>query len=938
MEYIKGSEWRRWDIHLHTPDTKKCDNFTAIENSTKWDTFYADILTYIADGKDPQTAIAAVGITDYFSIENYEKVIADNRLKDAIPFIFPNVELRMQPHTGEAYINIHCLFNPTYIEEVRNYFFPNIKMQKADREYSITRADLIALGKKLHTTANIEDNAAIKKAIEDYSITFDKLKEVFDKNIELRENTIILVSNKSTDGVSAINNPTATASFVSDLQGLRDDIYKFVDGVLSANPDDTNYFLGKKIGCSKETVINRCGSLKPCLHGSDAHKNIEIFEPLNDNDIPTKRYCWIKADPTFNGLKQVVYEPEERIRIDETKPEQKNDYQVIDKVIINNTDFQQEEIVFNQNLTCIIGGRSTGKSILLRAMANCIDSKQVAEKNEKIALKFTPYIFTGMSVYWRDDDKASNAQRKITYIPQTYLNRLSDDQEKKTEIDELIENIILRDTDIRNTNDNLKNKIREIKNDINKTISDLTAKEEEIIELTNAIAEIGKAEDIEKQLKKLEKKRSDIAETNNYTEKDIADFNTAKNKIIEIDNQLQLLNTDKNTIENIKSLLYSSVENIKLTNDYFEKIKEEVNTELEIAKKSWETRRTKILSELNNIIQSQITTKKQNEDVVNKLKDKIESSETLIILNEQIYAEQKRLSQVKTLLEQERTQKETKKKIINKLIALSGKYKSENETFASNLMRRFTDNNQQFSVQAFFKTEDFYNELNKVFNKNILKSNELDDESKANYLSYDFDDGRKGKFINDAFTMPKAIKTKLTIEDALRAILANYYNVSYGAIIGNDTEISQMSPGKKALLLLKLLIDLDDSTNPILIDQPEDDLDNKSIYTDLVSFIKEKKKKRQIILVTHNANIAIGCDSEEIIIANQNGEDAKNSSKKFEYRSGSIENTEPRKDNNGNIIKGILNQTGIQQQSCNILEGGKEAFDLRNNKYVKSQS
>ena len=65
---------------------------------------------------------------------------------------------------------------------------------------------------------------------------------------------------------------------------------------------------------------------------------------------------------------------------------------------------------------------------------------------------------------------------------------------------------------------------------------------------------------------------------------------------------------------------------------------------------------------------------------------------------------------------------------------------------------------------------------------------------------------------------------------------------------GND-DIESMSPGKKALVLLEMLISLEDNRCPILIDQPEDDLDNRSIYNDLVKYIREKKKERQFIIV-----------------------------------------------------------------------------------------
>ena len=99
-------------------------------------------------------------------------------------------------------------------------------------------------------------------------------------------------------------------------------------------------------------------------------------------------------------------------------------------------------------------------------------------------------------------------------------------------------------------------------------------------------------------------------------------------------------------------------------------------------------------------------------------------------------------------------------------------------------------------------------------------------------------------------------------------------------------------PGK-ALVLLKLLINLAQGTYPILIDQPEDDLDNRSIFDDLIPFIKTKKKTRQIIVVTHNANIVLGGDADEVIVANQHGKNSQNKEFQFEYRTGSIENNLP---------------------------------------------
>ena len=111
-------------------------------------------------------------------------------------------------------------------------------------------------------------------------------------------------------------------------------------------------------------------------------------------------------------------------------------------------------------------------------------------------------------------------------------------------------------------------------------------------------------------------------------------------------------------------------------------------------------------------------------------------------------------------------------------------------------------------------------------------------------------------------------------------------------------------------------------------------MDNRSIYGDLVKFIRQKKMDRQIIVVTHNANIVLGADTEEVIVANQEGQDTPNAQYRFEYRSGAIENDSPVTDSSGDLVPGILNKTGIQTQICDILEGGKTAFELRQHKYT----
>ncbi len=156
----------------------------------------------------------------------------------------------------------------------------------------------------------------------------------------------------------------------------------------------------------------------------------------------------------------------------------------------------------------------------------------------------------------------------------------------------------------------------------------------------------------------------------------------------------------------------------------------------------------------------------------------------------------------------------------------------------------------------------------------------------------------------------------------------NFFNISYDIIY--EDPFSKMSEGKKAFVILLLLLDFSNKDCPILIDQPEDDLDNRAIYKDLVKYIKIKKKQRQIIVVTHNANIVVSSDSELVVISNQNGIDSPNKNKsKFQYVSGSIENTKKKNE----LFNILLESQGIKEHICEILEGGNDAFKLREKKY-----
>jgi len=130
----------------------------------------------------------------------------------------------------------------------------------------------------------------------------------------------------------------------------------------------------------------------------------------------------------------------------------------------------------------------------------------------------------------------------------------------------------------------------------------------------------------------------------------------------------------------------------------------------------------------------------------------------------------------------------------------------------------------------------------------------------------------------------------------------------------DQKDLSELSPGERGGLLLIFYLMLDRQDIPLVIDQPEDNLDNKSVYEILVTFIKQAKKRRQIILVTHNPNLAVVADAEQIIHVSIDKKDGKHD---FDFFSGSIEDIR------------------INQAVVDILEGTLPAFDNRRLKYRK---
>jgi len=135
----------------------------------------------------------------------------------------------------------------------------------------------------------------------------------------------------------------------------------------------------------------------------------------------------------------------------------------------------------------------------------------------------------------------------------------------------------------------------------------------------------------------------------------------------------------------------------------------------------------------------------------------------------------------------------------------------------------------------------------------------------------------------------------------------SHIDISYG-LLYEGIEIQQLSPGTRGIVLLLLYLSVDrEDDRPLIIDQPEENLDPKSIYDELVKKFKEAKTRRQIIVVTHNANLVVNTDADQVIVATRSAH-RPGSLPVMHYDSGGLENPI------------------IRKSVCDILEGGEKAF------------
>jgi len=964
MTINRGSEWRKWDLHVHTP-LSIYQRFGNNDEET-WE-------KYISDLENLSNDFAVVGINDYLFLDGYAKLKEEqeNNLRLSNLKLLPVVEFRIEKFAGINFeklkrINLHVIFSDEIpLETIQSQFLNTLEQSyylESGEPWTraITTQSVEELGNQIKSNVP-------KSELHKYG---SDLTEGFN-NLNVREEEIFKSLNKDCFKgkylIAIGKTEWGDLKWTDASIATKKSIINKANIVFTAS-ESINDFNKAKAQLTNQGVNDLL------LDCSDAHYlSTEI-----DKDRIGNCNTWIKAQPTFEGLKQILYEPNERVKIQVDKPDFKEDKLVIDEIqfISENQRFISQPIKLNQNLNVIIGGKSSGKSILLYNIAKTLLGNEKIFNDEKIENKynfregensdinFDFLVKTKVGIpQSRYDIEGKNIIPDIKYIPQNYLIKLAEPEQYKTgdSLNKVIRNLIIEDkeskekyNDIFLTNVTANDKERE------RIIDNYFEIKEKIVELENLLKNKSNKEVLEKnieannskitELKKGIGLSDDEIKKYNLLQKDSEVINIDKNKI---NNDYKKISKYNNEAEHIltelkrqKDIIATSLENEEIKSEFINYYRslDEFILNLDGFISSYEVQITddgKTVFKNENIFKSLLSEIKNRKDTndkdLEKYRKNAEVEKNIKSLELSIEEDKKNLLAISRLNKEIETYKNELFKEKNKLFTLYIKSFKEYRDIIKNLKKRveilekdglIINGRVKFNFPKFRNdmldishgTYKSYNNW-QIFNSNLSALDKYDTKSFISDLKNIFENIADGEYI---------LLSKISKQHAIKNLLYDYF-FDYWEIEYKGDKLGKMSTGKASFVILMLIVGLSKLKTPILIDQPEDNLDNRSVSQDLVEYLKNKKKERQIILVTHNPNIVVNADAENIIVANQKGQNDIESTSDyiFDYVNGALEDSFPKDISNTDLLKSM----GIREHIAEIVEGGKEAFKKREEKY-----
>ncbi len=967
-----GSWWGRWDLHVHT-------------NASDGKGTCEDILVEAQKKK-----LRCIAVTDHHTFANVDE------MKKLAPTynvsVITGVEFRTE--YGDASVHMIGLFPDEHdgIKLTSQYLHDNVLSP-----LGLSRTAIIEKGRRQQPQGSEQD--CFKAGMFQVQVNFKDAANLVHKFGGL---VTVHAGNKgnSIETMKHEGSGARNTTIENTLGPVKEELFQegYIDICDITQAKDAAFYM------------NQFG--KPSITTSDAHKVEEVG--LNP--------CWIKAETTFEGLKQVLIESS---RISYGEPEvlqrikRNPDKFMINLVIRRTANATMPEVWFdninlplNPGMVAIIGNKGSGKSAIADIIALCADSTNgylsfLTPSKFRMNKPYNRSRQIEANIRWMDksysptktlDMDADKTQpERVKYIPQNFLETIcttEDDEKFEAELKDIIFQYLKPED--RYGQDNLDDIIEYLTNENNKSCELIKESIEELNEriislermmdpsykitlqnqlkykqdqLSNAQStkpvEVPKPDitgntealqtkaEIEGLIAEISKLKVDIQtkqETLVKKKKGLQDLVTVKESLIRLNTQVSDSLSPLQAVLSDFGIEISSVFNVKYNPEVLEglissetrlvsTLHKELNDETS-GLNAQLTNKYSVLQEAQNKLsepelkyQEYLKQKQAWEKQIEEIIGSADKEGSIKYYQTKIEYVEHQLREDLALLRNERRSSVTR--LMNKkaevlstynvlfapVVEFIQKYSSELNDYpiefdAAFSIRKFSDHFFDFVSQqisgSFYGKEAGMTRLNELIEGIDLSS--VDSivafpERVNDYLLLD----RRDPMHPVTKLVSGQLRKGHTQQEIYAYLFGMDYVMPFFQLKMNGKPLASLSPGERGalLLLLYLFIDMDDK--PLIIDQPEENLDNESVYKYLVSFIRQAKKKRQIIIVTHNPNLAVVCDADQVIRMNID----KQNKNTVTFVSGAIENPV------------------INEQIVDVLEGTYPAFHNRDCKYIK---
>jgi energy-coupling factor transporter ATP-binding protein EcfA2 len=916
-------------------------------------------------------AIRAIAVTDYYCTDTYQRIvteIAQNGRLPEVGLVLPNVELRLDVATvKQGWTNIHLLVSPEHPDHRREVerFLGRLRFEAHGDNLSCNRDDLIKLGRKSKPELT-DDHLAFRHGASQFKVNFSQLREEFHRSDWAQHNILIAVAGSEADGTSGIRDANDAT--------LRQEIERFAHVIFASSPAQRDFWLGRKGGMGEDVLRERYNGCKPCLHGSDAHDQAAVAKPYGGRYSWVKGALQFDAlrqaciDPA--GRAYVGSQPPSRAtpaRVISTVEFTSAPWAATPKVALNpglvaiigargsGKTALADAIAAGCDATA---GRLSDASFIVRArehldgvgvrltwetggpslrpMAAELSDPSLYARARYLSQKFVEELCSADGL----KDELLNEIERVIFEAHAILER-----DGTTDFGELRElrTAVLRDSRTRNEEAiaDLSDQIgveREKQTHIANLKSQIAQKEASVagyIKSRNSLMTAGSAERVTRL--------NDLAQAADYgrnqirlwslevqavrsLQSDVSDFrmNRAPMALRSAKQTFAGAHLDDTQWEAFRQTYSGNVDTTlldKLTKAASQleawrgKDQKQVSLgelEAEIARIE---RLINIDTETGNRLRT-VTAKIGDENAaLTRLKDTLKDCEGAAERVKQIYAdrEQAYLRIFESIVGEEQVLRELYRPLMERL----GK--------ASGTLRKLS-----FSVSRHADVRRWASEGERLFDKRrvgpfrgvgtletwaetLLKPAwEFGDPKVAAGAMAAFRKAHQAELL-DLSDVPKSQQTDY--RSWLRRFAKWLYGTSHIEITYSidyeGVDIRKLSPGTRGIVLLLLYLALDDADDrPLIIDQPEENLDPKSVFDELVELFISAKHTRQVIVVTHNANLVVNTDADQVIVAFA-GTHTPGQLPTLRYLTGGLESA------------------AMRRYVCDILEGGERAFKER---------